>query len=179
MKIIAQKEVQWCADSGKTLHGRNCCTTAIGGTGEEFYDIWKNVSCEYDRLNCWNSTLQAAWYIKHVRRTCLFYISFIIWCLWTKPTMWLLILSFTYFTEGRRACSIFYPRERYRSVTDLRGTYVFFLGVGQCKQRSIPTMLHAERCSTWKHCIQHRCTTVRTRRQLWIQYSALHEKYGS
>ena len=26
----------------------------------------KNVSCEYDRLNGWNSTLQAAWYIRHV-----------------------------------------------------------------------------------------------------------------
>ena len=33
----------------------------------------KNVSCEYDRLNGWNSTLQAAWYIRHVRWTCLFY----------------------------------------------------------------------------------------------------------
>ena len=27
----------------------------------------KNVSCEYNRLNGWNSTLQAAWYIIHVR----------------------------------------------------------------------------------------------------------------
>ena len=27
----------------------------------------KNVSCEYNRLNGWNSTLQAAWYIRHVR----------------------------------------------------------------------------------------------------------------
>ena len=27
----------------------------------------KNVSCEYDRLNVRNSTLQAAWYIRHVR----------------------------------------------------------------------------------------------------------------
>ena len=37
----------------------------------------KNVSCEYDRLNGWNSTLQAASYMRHVRWTCLFYISFI------------------------------------------------------------------------------------------------------
>ena len=44
----------------------------------EFYKKLKNVSCEYDRLNGWNSTLQAAWYIRHVRWTCLFYISFII-----------------------------------------------------------------------------------------------------
>ena len=33
--------------------------------------------------------------IRHVRWTCLFYISFIIWFLWAKPTIWLLILSFT------------------------------------------------------------------------------------
>ena len=26
---------------------------------------WKNVSCEYNRLNGWNSTLQAAWYMQH------------------------------------------------------------------------------------------------------------------
>ena len=39
----------------------------------------KNVSCEYDRLNSSNSTLQAAWNIRHVRWTCLFYIiSFIL-----------------------------------------------------------------------------------------------------
>ena len=33
----------------------------------EFYKKLKNVSCEYDCLNGWNSTLQAAWYIRHVR----------------------------------------------------------------------------------------------------------------
>ena len=32
-----------------------------------FYKKLKNVSCEYDRLNGWNSSLQAAWYIRHVR----------------------------------------------------------------------------------------------------------------
>ena len=37
----------------------------------------KNVSCEYDRLNGWNSTLQAAWYIRHVRIICFFYTVFI------------------------------------------------------------------------------------------------------
>ena len=30
----------------------------------------KSVSCEYDRLNGRNSTLQAAWYIRHVRIIC-------------------------------------------------------------------------------------------------------------
>ena len=68
----------------------------------------KNVSCEYDRLNGWNSTLQAAWYIRHVR---------IIWILWTKRTTWLLILSFT--QNIVFACSMFYPYERDRSVTPL------------------------------------------------------------
>jgi len=32
----------------------------------------KNLSCECDRLNSWDSALQAAWYIRHVRWTCLF-----------------------------------------------------------------------------------------------------------
>ena len=32
-----------------------------------FYKKVKNVSCEYDRVNGSNSTLQAAWYIRHVR----------------------------------------------------------------------------------------------------------------
>ena len=68
----------------------------------------KYVSCEYDRLNGWNSTLQAAWYIRHVR---------IIWYLWAKRTIWLLILSFT--QDIVRACSMFYPYEGYRSVTPL------------------------------------------------------------
>ena len=68
----------------------------------------KNVSCEYDRLNGWSSTLQAAWYISHVR---------IIWFLWTKRTIWLLILSST--QNIARACYMFYPYEGYRPVTPL------------------------------------------------------------
>ena len=51
-----------------------------------FYTKLKNVSCEYDRLKGWNSTLKAAWYIRHVRWACLFYISFMM-CLWTNPTI--------------------------------------------------------------------------------------------
>ena len=69
--------------------------------------VWiVNVVCEYDRLNGWNSTLQAAWYIRYVCT---------IWFLWTKRTIWLLILSFT--QNNVRACSMFYPYEGYRSVT--------------------------------------------------------------
>ena len=73
-----------------------------------FYRKLKNVSCEYGRSNGWNSTLQAAWYIRHVR---------IIWFLWTKRTKWLLILSFT--QNIVRTCSMFYPYEGYRLVTPL------------------------------------------------------------
>ena len=128
------------------------------------------MSCEYDRLNGWNLTLQAAWYIRHVRWTCLFYTRYffynmffcelnlrhgfrtsrsfikswktsavsttvwygwnstlqaawyiihvrIIWFLWCKPTILLLILRFT--QNIVRACSVFYPYEGYRSVTPL------------------------------------------------------------
>ena len=64
---------------------------------------FKNVRCEYDRLNGLNSTLQAAWYIRRVRIICF---------LWTKPTIWLLVLSFT--QNIVRACSMFYPYEGYR-----------------------------------------------------------------
>ena len=71
-----------------------------------FYKRLKNISCEYDRLNGWNSTLQAAWCIRHVRWTWFFYISFIIWLSWTKPTIWLLILSFTKNTFARVLCFI-------------------------------------------------------------------------
>ena len=41
----------------------------------------------------------------------------IIWFLWTKPTIWLLILSLTQNTI--RAYPMFYPYEGYRSVTPL------------------------------------------------------------
>ena len=67
----------------------------------------KNVSCEYHSLNGCNSTLQAAWYIRHVRT---------IWFLWTKHTIWLLVLNFT--QNIVRAFSMFY-HEGYRLVTPL------------------------------------------------------------
>ena len=77
-------------------------------TGGVFYKKLKNVSCEYDRVNGWNSTLQAAWYIIN---DCIKLFS------WTEPTIWLLILSFT--QNIVRACSMFYPYEGYGSVTPL------------------------------------------------------------
>ena len=72
-----------------------------------FWESWKTSAVSTASLNGWNSTLQAAWYIRHVR---------IIWFLWIKPTIWLLILSFT--QNIVRACSMFY-HEGYRSVTHL------------------------------------------------------------
>ena len=57
----------------------------------------KNVSCDYDRLNGWNSTLQTEWYIRHVCWSCIFYISFMTRFLWTELTMWLIILRSTQF----------------------------------------------------------------------------------
>ena len=36
----------------------------------------KNVSCEYDWLNGWNSTLQATWYIRHARSLGVFILYF-------------------------------------------------------------------------------------------------------
>ena len=77
-------------------------------TSYTFYKKLKNASCEFNRLNGWNSTLQAAWYIRRVRITCF---------LWTKPTIWLLILRFT--QNIVRACCMLYPYEGYRSVTPL------------------------------------------------------------
>ena len=72
-----------------------------------FWGSWKTSAVSTTCLNGWNSTLQAAWYIRHVR---------IIWFLWTIPTIWLSILSFT--QNIVRACSMFY-HEGYRSVTPL------------------------------------------------------------
>ena len=56
------------------------------GTMVQLYKKFKNVSCEYNRLDGWNPTMQAAWYINRGR---------IIWFLWFKHPIWLLILSFT------------------------------------------------------------------------------------
>ena len=46
-------------------------------------------------MGSWNSTLQAAWYVRHAHWACLCYVPFVIWCLWITSiyTIWLLILS--------------------------------------------------------------------------------------
>ena len=48
-----------------SLWGRSCTHNDLQHTAIYIYfnKKLKNVSCEYNRLNGWNSTLQAAWYI--------------------------------------------------------------------------------------------------------------------
>ena len=89
MKIIAQKEVQYCPDSGKTLHGRTVVQLQLAELARSFIVNWK--TSDVSTTDWMVETLQAAWYIRRVRWTCLFYISFIFWCLWTKPTIFLLL----------------------------------------------------------------------------------------
>ena len=104
-KTSAVSTTDWMVESQQSA---SCVVHQACSLDMLFFKKLKNVNCEYDRLNGWNSTLQAAWYIRHVR---------IIWFLWTKPTIWLLILSFT--QNIVRACSMFHPYEGYRSVTPL------------------------------------------------------------
>ena len=51
-----------------------------------FIKSWKR-QLRVRPLSGWNSTLQGAWYIRHVR---------IIWFFWIKPTIWLLVSSTKY-----------------------------------------------------------------------------------
>ena len=75
-----------------------------------FYKKLKNVSCEYDRLNGWNSTLQAVWYIGHVRWASLFYNRYFIYNMFfVKWTCLMVVSTFTKILRKIvRACSIFY-----------------------------------------------------------------------
>ena len=55
----------------------------------------------------WNSTLQAARYVRHAHWARLCYVPFVIWWLWITSTMWLLILSSTSF-NGRPFALVLY-----------------------------------------------------------------------
>ena len=96
----------------------------------QFSSIWvfhkksENVSGDCDRLNGWNSTLQAAWYIRHGRWACVFYISFNKWfCeLNLRYGCWYSVSQFL--RKVVRAYSIFDPHEGYRSVTPLDAAWV-------------------------------------------------------
>ena len=59
-----------------------------------------------DRWNGWNSALQAAWHTRHAHWARLCYIPLVVWWLWIKSTMWLLILSSTSFYPHRTAVII-------------------------------------------------------------------------
>ena len=102
-------ETQLCKLRGtsETFVGRACSIFHF------LYKKLKNVSCEYNGLNGWNSTLQAAWYIRRVR---------IIWFLWTKPTIWLSIPWYSVLhkiSSARVLCFILMKDIQYRSVTPL------------------------------------------------------------
>ena len=50
----------------------------------------------------WNSTSQAAWYVRHAHWACLCYVPFVIlWRSWITSTILLLILTSTSFMVGR------------------------------------------------------------------------------
>ena len=70
----------------------------------------------------WNSSLQAAWYLRHAHWARLWFVPFVIWCLWIRSTIWMLILGSTSYMVGRSRVCI--PHERYRSVTPLDATKV-------------------------------------------------------
>ena len=93
--LFKEKRISSCQESDKSL--------SLGP--QRFCKKLKNVSCEYDRLNGWNSTLQAAWYIRHVRIICFCKLS--------------LRYDYKYSVLQKivGACSMFYRYEGYRSVT--------------------------------------------------------------
>ena len=72
----------------------------------------------------WNSTLQAAWYVRHAHWACLCYAPFVILlCLWIISTIWLSILSSTNFMVGRSR--VFYIYSSWKIyVGDSPGCYV-------------------------------------------------------
>ena len=75
-----------------------------------------------------NSTLQAAWYVRHAHwaRLCYFpFETYLVWCLCIISTIiWLLMLSSTSFMAGRSRVLYGIPHEKYRSVTPLGATTV-------------------------------------------------------
>ena len=78
----------------------------------------------------WNSTLQAAWYVRHAHWACLCYVPIEIWCTWYVSyisTIWLFYWSSsTSFFYGRPFARVLYLFlvDRYRSVTPLSVTRV-------------------------------------------------------
>ena len=115
-----------------------------------FYKKLENVSCEYDRLNGWNSTLQAAWYMRHVRK---------IWFLWTRPTIWFeknrkapqlwgrFFLSEVIFASSSCVCGIYMDRSRVLEVCCCGSGCLFFI-VAYCCCRCLRCMVYGRSGTT-------------------------------
>ena len=105
--------VCWCALCGCTVFVCLCFLWASvvsvefwGGLGFVSVNAWafgvfyKNIEKRQlwvRPMGGWNSTLQAAWYVRHAHWACLCYVPIEIWCLWITSTISLLILSSTGF----------------------------------------------------------------------------------
>ena len=60
--------------------------------------------------------LRNTWYLWYADLARLCYVPFVIWCLWNKSAIWLLILSSTSFMVGRSRVFHILLHERFRSV---------------------------------------------------------------
>ena len=98
--VLATATVSYCCLSGTT------CILVVVQNITSLLLVLKNVSCEYDLFE-WLKLSFASCVVNQTRCSCF---------LWTKHTIWLLILSFT--QNIVRACSVF-CHEGYRSVTPL------------------------------------------------------------
>ena len=88
----------------------------------KFHELRQNASAFYKKSWKTSAVSTTVWMVGtqlcKLRGTSDTFVPGIIICfLWAKPTIWLLILSFT--QNIVRACSMFYPHEGYRSVTPL------------------------------------------------------------
>ena len=81
----------------------------------------------------------------------------IIWSLWIKSTIWLLMLNPKVLWYAVRACSICIPHERYKSVTPLGAT------------RVIRTILQG-RCGPWPFCARILYDPHRGRGKIYAWY---------
>ena len=104
-------------------------------------NCYKHVSCEFDRevfIKKTSAVSTTDWVVEtqlcKLRDTsdtpvwCAYWEHFtykisqhILWCLWTKPTIGLLLLFHQVLRKAVRACFTFNPHEGYRSVTPLLG----------------------------------------------------------
>ena len=84
-------QAAWCVVRQTRSFGR--ASVVLHFIRKEKRQLWERPMCGG------NSTLQAAWYVRHAHWARLCYSPFVIpgtvlWCLWIKSTIWLLILIF-------------------------------------------------------------------------------------